>query len=604
MVRICIIRKRSTNELGNRELSEYLVDPISAFRTEFYISGIAPLNHQLILLGFPKELDENQRSLHPELHIVKYKDNDYTEIYADSLSLRGYQQYNVNDYHLDALIEENRFFIVAPKDIVVASLFDVDDRIQWLMEQQKFKDALNVILDANKSEVKRFTKEVVGIAYLDHLLEKGDYKSAGQLCYKIFGQNKKLWEEEIFKFATVHQLRAVSAYIPQSPENRLDKHIYEMVLYEYLVLDSQGFLNLVKEWDPSLYNIYAVTNAVLEHIIVTDTDKLIYFEALAILYSHDKKYDKCLATYLKMKHKDVFNFIRKHKLYGVVCDMLIELMNLDHEQTVTLLLEKNNVNSDIVVDKLKNHELHLYRYLDAYVKKNPSGQYHGHLVKLYSIYDRDKLLPFLNKSDHYPIQEALDICRRAKFYPEMVHLLDRIGDTKEALGLIMNELKDMQKAILFCQEHNDADLWNDLIQHSINKPECITFLLRNIGNYIDPTILINKIKSGENIPDLKNSLVKMLCDYSLQVAIKEGCKKILTADYFELHNRLVARQQKGIHISDEMVCCACHRQVIIQDLNRMHDIIVYYCKHSFHKKCLPDNHDFTNCAICYPVKKK
>lgn len=42
-----------------------------------------------------------------------------------------------------------------------------------------------------------------------------------------------------------------------------------------------------------------MTNAVLEHIIVTDTDKLIYFEALAILYSHDKKYDKCLATYLK-----------------------------------------------------------------------------------------------------------------------------------------------------------------------------------------------------------------------------------------------------------------------------------------------------------------
>lgn len=89
----------------------------------------------MILLGFPKDLDENQCSLHPELHIVKYKDNDYTEIYADSLSLRGYKQYTVNDYHLDVLIEENRFFIIAPKDIVVASLFDVDDRIQWLMDQ-------------------------------------------------------------------------------------------------------------------------------------------------------------------------------------------------------------------------------------------------------------------------------------------------------------------------------------------------------------------------------------------------------------------------------------------------------------------------------------
>lgn len=95
------------------------------------------------------------------------------------------------------------------------------------------------MLDANKNEVKRFTKEVVGIAYLDHLLVKGDYKCAGQLCYKIFGQNKKLWEEEIFKFARIHQLRSVSAYIPKSLENRLDRQIYEMVLYEYLVFDSQ-----------------------------------------------------------------------------------------------------------------------------------------------------------------------------------------------------------------------------------------------------------------------------------------------------------------------------------------------------------------------------
>lgn len=64
-----------------------------------------------------------------------------------------------------------------------------------------------------------------------------------------------------------------------------------------------------------------------------------------------------------MKHKDVFNFIRKHALYGVIPDMLIELMNLDHEQTVALLLDNNNnnINSDVVVDQLKNHQLHLYR---------------------------------------------------------------------------------------------------------------------------------------------------------------------------------------------------------------------------------------------------
>lgn len=91
-------------------------------------------------------------------------------------------------------------------------------------------------------------------------------------------------------------------------------------------------------------------------------------------------------------------------------------------------------------------------------------------MKLYAIFARDKLLPFLKKSDHYPIQEALDICQKEKYYPEMVYLLGRIGDTKEALELIINELKDMQQAISFCQEHDDPDLWNDLINHCVNKP--------------------------------------------------------------------------------------------------------------------------------------
>lgn len=52
----------------------------------------------------------------------------------------------------------------------------------------------------------------------------------------------------------------------------------------------------------------------------------------------------------------------------------------------------------------------------------------------------------------------------------MVYLLGRVGDTKEALELITKELKDMQHAIEFCQEHDDPELWNDLINHSLDKP--------------------------------------------------------------------------------------------------------------------------------------
>lgn len=94
----------------------------------------------------------------------------------------------------------------------------------------------------------------------------------------------------------------------------------------------------------------------------------------------------------------------------------------------------------------------------------------------------------------------------------------------------------MQHAISFCQEHDDPDLWSDLIDHCVDKPgtyvetkklsfplkleifsEFVTFLLQSIGTYVDPTVLVHKIKKDMKIPGLKNSLVKMLNQYNLQV---------------------------------------------------------------------------------------
>lgn len=196
-----------------------------------------------------------------------------------------------------------------------------------------------------------------------------------------------------------------------------------MVLYEYLKMDAPGFLTLVKDWPHELYNPSVVINAILEQLLLSKKDKELLLEALALLYSYEKQYDKSLSMYLTLKNKDVFDLIRTHKLYSVIKDMIVELMNLDHEKAINLFLEKNRISSEDVVKKLVNHEALLYKYLDAYDKTDSKKQYHGMLVKLYAIFDRNKLLPLLKRSENYPIQEALDICEKNKYYPEMVFLL-------------------------------------------------------------------------------------------------------------------------------------------------------------------------------------
>lgn len=108
--------------------------------------------------------------------------------------------------------------------------------------------------------------------------------------------------------------------------------------------------------------------------------------------------------------------------------------------------------------------------LDKKDTKDSKGKYHDLLIRLYADYSRDKLLPLLRRSDNYPIQQALDICSQRQFYPEMVYLLGRMGNTSEALALMTRELNDMESAIAFCQEHDDKELWNDLVNYSLDKP--------------------------------------------------------------------------------------------------------------------------------------
>lgn len=132
-----------------------------------------------------------------------------------------------------------------------------------------------------------------------------------------------------------------------------------MVLYEYLKMDPNGFLDLVKEWSPKLYKVAAVVNGVLEHLIHNQRQTVL-LEALAILYTHDGKYDKALAMYLKLRHKDVFELIRKYPLSKTIFEMIEGLMDLDAERTIQFLLEKNRVPSDIVIQQLKHNHRYLY----------------------------------------------------------------------------------------------------------------------------------------------------------------------------------------------------------------------------------------------------
>jgi len=604
-IKICVVKDYKKSETAGANLPSRYVEITAMFQTEKYICGIAPLSTNLVVLSYDKEgQKEGGRTVanRPYLQILDPHMKKFEEVSSDALSIRGFQEYRCNDYHLECIPEEHLYFIVSPKDLVVAKLRDQDDHITWLMEHQRYEEAMVVAQEHNK-ELKTHNPYEIGRAYLNYLIEEEAFDEAGQLCVKILGRKKELWEEEIYKFAKIKQLKAIAPYIPRE-EPRLNSAIYEMLLSDFLVSDKERFYQLIKEWPPHLYDNESIITAILRRID-SEKDPEVLLQSLGQLYAHQKAFDKALSIYLRLKHKDVFQLIKTHSLYQKVSDKITQLMELDEEQATKMLLENTEtIPVEKVVQQLNKSQKYLYVYLDQLIQKDIHGtqNFHGQLVKLYAEFDRPKLLPFLRRSEFYPLQTAWEECEIRDFVEEQVFLLGRMGNLSQALKLIMERLGDVNHAITFCMEQADEELWENLIDYAMNKPQFITALLQNVGAHIDPIKVIARIRKGMEIPELRDSLVKILQDYNLQLSLRDGCRKILVADSFNLMERLVKTQKRAVFVDGCQLCTVCNQRLTVNDLRFASNLIVFNCRHAFHEDCLPPF--VTNCIICSSVKKE
>uniref|UniRef100_A0A4W3IZ86 Vacuolar protein sorting-associated protein 41 homolog n=1 Tax=Callorhinchus milii TaxID=7868 RepID=A0A4W3IZ86_CALMI len=534
----------------------------------------------------------------PRLDIVQHLPDSYEEVSSDALSVRSFQENECRDYRLEHSEGESLFYIISPKDIVVAKERDQDDHIEWLLGKKKYEEAM-MAAEISQKNIKRHNMLDIGRAYIDYLVEKGDYHGAARKCQKVLGKNMDLWENEVYRFRKMGQLKAISQYLPRG-DLRLRAAIYEMILYEFLESDYEGFASLIREWPGDLYNHTAVVRTVLDHLDRHPNNRTL-LTTLAELYTYDQRYDKALEIYLKLRHKDAFQLIHKHNLFSSIKNKIVLLLEFDTELAVLLnvVFWFILVKIDKVVEELKDQPELQHKYLHNLFKRDHhKGQkYHELQISLFAEYDRKNLLPFLRNSTHCPLEKALEICQERNFVEETVFLLSRMGNSRRALQMITEELQDVDKAIEFAKEQDDAELWEDLISYSIDKPPFITGLLNNIGTHVDPILLIHRIKEGMEIPNLRDSLVKILQDYNLQILLREGCKKILVSDCLALLKRMHKTQQKGVHVNEENICESCHAPILPADVAKMFSVVVFHCRHMFHKECLPTP-GMVSCQFC------
>ncbi|KAJ2321205.1 Vacuolar protein sorting-associated protein 41 [Coemansia sp. RSA 2704] len=580
----------------------------------------------------------------PELRMIDW---NLEEVSSDVLPLEGFPLLQPNDYGLahsaarpQATLSksprpENEFeggsspqaseadtwFILSPKQLVAVRPRGLADHVQWLTEREDYQQALAAIEEAYRGDgqwaiyrdqIKTAEYQKIGQTYAQMLMDSGNCAEAAQVCTRVLPQDStpeaiEAWESWIFAFAETGSLHEIAPFIPTTTM-QLSSTVYEMVLAFLLTSDIGEFKRLVFAWPASLFNAYSVVLAVEDQYgkAVSADDQRSLKEIMAFLYDRLNQPSKSLRCHLELFTDGIPARVRRENLFDAVRDKA-ELvlryddhtLGLEHDEAVSLqsrceaegvqLLTDNTdaIPSASVVKQLVNAPEHLHVYLHTLLAKDPhlGAPFADLQVELYAEYNPEKLLNFLRISTYYTFDKALEICEERSLVPEMVFILGRMGDNHRALMLIIDQLRDVPRAIEFAKEQNDPELWNDLVMYSRDKPEFIIGLLELGGTHTNPTKVLQNIPPELKIPGIRRALTNVLHDYHLQVELCTDCKHVLDGDCELLSDGLRRVQHQGMEVESDQMCLAC--QLPLENMPAgSSNVLAFWCGHIYHDKCI------------------
>ncbi|KAL9121167.1 MAG: hypothetical protein Q9187_002274, partial [Circinaria calcarea] len=404
-------------------------------------------------------------------------------------------------------------------------------------------------------------KRRIGDRWVQQLVNQKEWSKAGEVCGRVLGTSAS-WERWIWVFAHENKYAEITPYIPTTQlQPPLPSLVYEDVLGHYILQDRTRLKELLERWPPELFDVNSVIHAIQGKLNAGDVredtvegqemgrDWRTLMECLAKLYLADARAREALKCYIKLHDADsAMALISTYHLIDALSDDIpgLILLRISKEQQksaplseleeltaepIRLLVDEAHhgiVRPETVISQLKSRPgmlPYLFFYLRALWNGDTSSSNveeplsSTHLaategkslvsdfadlaVELFAEYDRPLLLDFLKTSQSYTLSIASAICEKRQYIPELVYLLSKEGRTKKALFIIIENLQDVSQAITFAKDQDDPDLWNDLLDYSMNKPSFIRGLLEEVGTAIDPIKLVRRIPEGLEIEGLR-----------------------------------------------------------------------------------------------------
>lgn len=451
-------------------------------------------------------------------------------------------------------------------------------------------------------------KQRIGEKWLQQLVDQEQWVKAGETTAKVLGTSSS-WEHWVWVFASADKYEEIIPFIPTTQfRPPLPSVVYEMVLAHCISNDRPRLKALLERWPPELFDVGSIIIAIEDKLRMSNVrngakgdeiskDWRILTDGLAKLYLANGRARDALKCYIKLQDADsAMQLISEYHLVDVVSDDIpsLILLRISEEQqksaplseleessieAIRLLVDEAHqgiVQPEIVVSQLE-HRPEMRPYLFFYFRALWNGDTTAtsttthalkpisatdHLaasegktlvndfadiaLRLFAQYDRPLLFSFLKVSQSYNLETASTICDKRQYIPELVYLLSKEGRTKRALSIIIDKLQDVSQAIAFAKDQDDPDLWNDLLNYSMDKPSFVRGLLEEVGTAINPITLVRRIPEGLEIEGLRESLTRMVKEYELQDSISEGVARVLRGEVAMGMTTLRMGQKKGI----------------------------------------------------------
>ncbi|MCJ1477083.1 Vacuolar protein sorting-associated protein 41 [Lambiella insularis] len=452
-------------------------------------------------------------------------------------------------------------------------------------------------------------KRRIGEKWVQQLVKNREWSKAGRVAGQVLGTSSS-WDHWVWVFAEADKHEEIAPYIPTTPlQPPLHSLVYEVILGHYISRNRPRLKEFIQRWPPELFDVNSIITAIEGKLKIGDVredtvedgvvgrDWRILMDCLAKLYVADGRAKDALRCYIKLKDADAaMSLIKDYSLVEAISDDIpgLILLRISKEQQksaplseleeasiepIRLLVDeahRGTVRPETVIyqlDKRAGMLPYLFFYLRALwngdtfaTPTSPSPQHPSpksinlaaaegkslvndhadRAVAIFAEYDRPLFFSFLKSSQSYTLEAASAICERRQYIPELVYLLAKEGRTKQALTIIIEKLSDVSQAIAFAKEQDDPDLWDDLLNYSMNKPSFIRGLLEEVGTAINPITLVRRIPEGLEIEGLREGLSRMIREYELQDSISEGVARVLRGEVAMGMNTLRTGQKKGV----------------------------------------------------------